>query len=352
MKIDFWHFKHTGLYQLSRWQSAGLAKAFQHLGVHVRHMDEEGHTIRDELQRLWSDPPDWTLSLEYAPLRGYGLRELSIPHLHLLWQEPYALLKRSGYGQFFGLPGSHLVKEEDSFFLPPAVPEESFRDIRERTGSVFFGSYRDDEGVIENLGIDFSPFIIQKILEASEKCLEGLIPEAAFQVDPASPHLIGVPLKAVYFVIDYIAKSQAVKKMLSSLAKEKISLYGSSMFPPYYLKECRGSWKEWAKKHPSFSVHGPLPSYEIAHVISSYKRVLDPTPSYLGISLRLLQGLAAGCEVWTCPNPLVEHFFGRGQGVHYLGEEEREQDVAKGQEIVFQYFRCQKRAEEILHALH
>lgn len=345
MKIDFWHFAKRGSYQIAEEQSKKLSAALEAEGVQVRHIDEESHHIREHLQRLWSAPPDWTLSFEYASQRGYGFKDLDIPHLHILWQEPYPLHKREGDKEFFALP----YPSSDHLFMPLAIEKEAICSPREKTGTAFFGSYRADECITENLSQDFSPYITAKILASVEACLEGLSPKEAFQEPFDSPYLLGVNQKAIYFLISYLAKSIAAKRMLSRF--EKVALYGSSSFPVYYAPLCTGSWKSWMKPFKGFTYHGPIPSNEVIATMQKYALILDPTPAFLGVSERLLQGIAAGCEVLTYKNPLVEKYFGRGAGVRYFGEEDLVQDVGRGQNILREFFTWDIRAKEILHAL-
>ncbi len=313
MKLDFWKTK--SLYQLHSWQTEGLAKALKDLGAEVRYIDEESHHIREMLQRLWSDPPRQTLS--FAPLSLRKDLKIDLPHLQV-----------------------------DS--LLPAIPKESILSPSNQKGIVYFGSYRDHESVHRNLYREFSKGIIEKIEIALRKCLEGMPPEVAFEEE--EDKLLGVDIESIYFLLRHLSKALSTKNMLQTF--DSVAIYGSIDFPHVYQPVCKGSWKDWTRNHPSFSYHGPLAAKEVISTMSSYKLILDPTPAYKGVSLRLLQGLAAGSEVLTYQNPLVESYFGRGKGVSYVGEEVRSQNIKEGQAILRESFIWDVRAREILNALN
>lgn len=348
MKIDIWHFAGKSPYQRACYQSQALGRALQDLGVHVRHSDEESHDIRAHVQRLWHDPPDWTLSFGYTAFRDKMLSHLSIPHLHILWQEPYGLTKREHYGAF---ASEILCQGQSSLYVPPAIiwPERNMTSPRD--GIAFFGSYLDQEALLERLPYDFSPFLCQRLQEGIERCLQGAAPGEALALERNSPQLLGVNLQALLLVLDYLARAEAMKRMLELVSGQKVAIYGSTVIPDYFAPYAQGSWKRWIKKYPLATYHGPVPASELSHFMARYALILDPTPPYAGISERLLEGLAAGCLVLAYKNPELLRYFGRGKGVIYVGESEMPQDITAGQSIVRNAFTYQVRAQELIHAL-
>lgn len=340
MRIDLLHFGSKLPYQLSSFTENALGKALADKGVAVRYIHEDSHTIRHDLQKLWSDPPDWTLSCEYAPLRDYHLQDLATPHLHLLLNDPYPLERKDHSSQFFSGPD-----QKERFAFQQAVEEKDMRSRSSRGKTAFFGSFRAD--LRPYLLRDFSPPIVQKISEVADSFL---LPEEAFAVEPYL--LLGVNVRTIYFLINYLQRSNLCRKMLQHHENQLVAIYGSTDIPSYYAKSCQGSWKEWIRPYKNFSFHGPLPAQEIIKEMSQYDLILDPTPPRgHGVPLRLLQGLAAGCRVLTYKNPQVLSYFGRGKGVQYFGEDDILQDVSQGQEIVRAHFTWQVRALEIIDAL-
>ena len=312
MKVDFWKTK--SLYELNTWQTEGLAKALKDLGVEVRYIDEESHYIRSSLQRLWSEPPRKILS--FAAIPFIKNLKLDIPHLQLQ-------------------------------SLLPAIPKEVITPPIAKKGIAYFGSYRDNESINKNLYQFFSTRIIEKIRVSLKECLEGIPPQEAFQEE--ADKMLGVDREAVYFLMDYLVRSLLAKKMLQSF--DSVAIYGSMLLPEDYRSLCKGSWEKWACTYPHFSYHGPLSAPEVVSAMSGYALILDPTPGYSAVSLRLLQGLASGGEVLTYRNPLVESYFGRGNGVSYVGEDPLPQNIEEGQAILRKFFIWEVRAKEILDGI-
>lgn len=312
MKIDFFHFGKEGYYQLRSYHEQGLMEALQKFGVEVRSIREESHTVREELQRLWSDPPEATLSIDYAAVRAFGLHELQIPHFHLMLHDLYPLPFRTGYGQRI-------------LFPHPAIRESEISPSRPGAKIAFFGSYRDAEAVKKLLPQDFSPPLCQMIIEGGT-----VAPEL----------LLGVNEQAVHFVTHYIRQGERTTKMLDAFKDQSVDIYGSP--------RGENSWKDFACSYPRFSVKAPLPAHEVVEAMSRYALILAPDA---GLSLRLLQGLAAGVEVMTYRHPEVYHYFGKGAGVRYWGEENPLQDVRLGQEILKRHFTWATRAQELLNGL-
>lgn len=340
MRVDFLQFGSRLPYQLSFLTEDFLGKALSEKGVAVRYIRESSHTIRQDLQKLWSDPPDWTLSCEYAPERDYHFQDLVTPHLHLLLNDPYPFDRKAVSKQFFSGPD-----QKEHFAFQQAVDEKDMRSRGHRGKTAFFGSFRAD--LRPYLLRDFSPPIVQKIIEVADSLQ---LPEEAFAVE--SYLLLGVNIRTIYFLINYLQKRDLCHKMLQSCENQRVAIYGSTDIPSYYAKNGQESWKEWIRSYKNFSFHGPLPANEIIQEMSKYDLILDPTPPRgHGVPLRLLQGLTAGCRVLTYKNPQVLAYFGRGKGVQYFGEEDIPQDVSQGQEIVRAHFTWKVRAQEIINAL-
>ncbi len=286
-----------GLYQT---QVSQLLTALQQAEVRARQIGVHVNTVRDEIDQLFHDAPQWTISFGKTRVR-------SRRHVNLMWDQPFSFSGEvSDEEQLFAFADRALIKEcrslfaHEPLFVPPAIEKIDEPTADRPIALGMFASWYDPTSIVENLERYWDA--TEMIEKAAKRVVEeGIAVPQAFQ----KGIFLGLNPVTFYFLAECLAKTYARRRMMQL---GPIHVFGSTRVP-HDIPQSRSWWKD--EKQPTLTCRGPLHADEVHSAMQQCAFILDPSPHIGdGVHLRVLQGLSAGAMVVAWKNPYLEEEFG------------------------------------------
>lgn len=361
-----------------------LAEALNRQGVRCRILEAERQNPKPFLDKLFTDPPQCTLSFNgLLPDKDgrFFCEMIQIPHVACLVDSPnhFVSLARSPYSIvtcpdkidcdfFIGLHQPNVLFMPHGFdqFLISPIDNKRPREV-----TALF-SFIDDEHIRNSWKQRYSKSLCKALDEAAEHALSEsnisyiqafveAINRQAGQPDAVNPKDVDF-ITVLDDLIMYMKAKDRIH-LVKSITDARVEIYGSS-------PEGKRSWQDAiGSKSPNITCHPPIPFEQALEVMKESKIVLNSFPWVkYGAHERLFTSLACGALPITTENAFLQETFTDGVNIAfyrygnlkkvndmvntYLKEEKKRQNlVEKGQKVILKHHTWDTRAEHLLKQL-
>lgn len=361
-----------------------LAEALRRQGVKCRILEAERCNPGPFLEKLFSDPPDCTLSFNGLLPDEEGrffCEMIKIPHVACLVDSPnhFVSLARSPYSivtcsdkidcDFFrGLHQNNVI------FMPHGFDQHLISPIdNKRTQEVtVLASFIDYEHLQKSWKQKYPASLCKAIEEAAEHALAETSTSYVQALVDAINRQMGKPDSVHPKDIDFIAvlddlvtymKGKDRLQLVKAIKDARVDIYGSS-------PEGMRSWiQAIGKEHPNITCHPPISFNEALEVMKESKIVLNSYPWVkYGAHERLFTTLACGAQPITTENTYLRETFTDGKDIAFYrygqldkvnglvnsylkNEGKRIASVEAGQKIILKHHTWDLRVKDLLKNL-
>lgn len=300
-------------------------QALQRTNVECEIHAPEKKNPRPFLEKVFSNPPDFTLSFHgvLPDSEGRFLCDLiNTPHLCLLVDHPFLFSPLTQSKKNIITCPDHIgcqylldIGFKNTFFLPHGVDQqiEGKFDNERPIELLFLGSHFDLQGIENHWNNTYPKELVDLLRKTARISID--CPNISFQEILAN-HLGqwgGFNPKQINVLILLIELEKYIrgldrKEMLASLSNLTLHTYGS-------VYESQTEDKEIIH-HPNVYFHAPITFKEAIEKMQQSRFVFNSSPSFrYGAHERIFTALAAGASVITQETPSLRLLFDDNEGV-------------------------------------
>lgn len=359
-----------------------LYEALMRNGVECRLLQAERFNPKPFLEKIFSDPPDCTLSFNGLLPDEEGrffCDMIQIPHVACLVDSPnqfLALIKSPKTiitsPDRFSVEFFRGLNCQNALFMPHGVEKELKGDAEEKKqyDVVMLSSCIDYNAIGKKWKSEFSPALYNTLMDAVDitfsdhetSYVQAFVQALDKQVN--KPNSVD-PRQIDYFIVldeleNYIRGKDRVE-LVKGIKDARVDIFGSGVQGT--------SWEKYLGKQKNCTIHEPVPYEKAIDVMKGSKIILNSCAWIKnGAHERIFAGIASGALVITNENIYMrEHFqddkniaffqHGKWSDVnekvnHYLEHpQKREQIVKLGQEIVKKEHTWDSRAKQLINDL-
>lgn len=357
-----------------------LSEALVRNHVHTRVLQAERTNPKPFLEKIFSDPPDFTLSFNGLLPDDEGrffCDLINIPHVACLVDSPnqFLMLAKSSKTIItcpdrFSCEFFRGLNCKNVLFMPHAVEKELIgqEDKKKAYDVVMLASCIDFEAIHEKWKSQFSPSLFKVLREAAEITLSdqdiSYVQAFVQALDKEVRKPNGIdPREIDYFTLldeleNYVRGKDRVE-LLKGIKDARVDIFGAGA----------DHWKKYLKDQKNCVVHDSV-SFEKAIDIMKKSKILLNSSAWIknGAHERIFAGIATGALVITNENIYMrEHFKSNEDIVFYQhgkwasaneqvnfylnNPEKRKEVVEKGRKIVEKHHTWDVRAKQLITEL-